>query len=214
MAIFKNIVVISLASGFAATLFLFYVMAQLISQPAKLDKNIYADKAINFIRQVPNSQLNQRKRAVPKKPLAEKPIPKMPRLSVSKPSTDSTPQPMMNAPTVSDLALGTGPYLGGGFGGSGNSDRDAIPLVRIDPIFPRKAALLGKEGQVKVKFDVNPAGEVINVRILEASPPQLFNRAAKKTIYQWKYRPKVIDGKPVSQKGLEVLLVFKLRNQQ
>ena len=213
MTLTKNIVLLSIAAGFTATLFLFYIMAQLVSRPAKLDKNIYADQAINFIRQVPNSQLNQRKRAIPKKPPSEKAIPKMPKLSVSKPSADNTSQPVMTAPSVSNLALGTGPYLGAsGFGGSGNSDRDAIPLVRIDPIFPRKAALLGREGQVKVKFDVNPAGEVTNVQIVQATPPRLFNKAAKKTIYQWKYRPKIIDGKPVVQKGIEVLLVFKLRN--
>ena len=213
MTIFKNIVVISLAAGFTATLFLFYIMAQLVSRPAKLDKNIYADKAINFIRQIPNSQLNERKRVIPKKPPAEKPLPKMPRLSVNKPSSESKPQPVMPAPSVSNLALGAGPYLGaGGLGGSGNSDRDAIPLVRIDPIFPRKAALLGREGQVRVKFDVNTAGEVTNVRIVQANPPRLFNQAAKKTIYQWKYRPKIIDGKTVVQQGIEVLLVFKLKN--
>ena len=208
----KYTYILSLAAGFVATLFLFYVMAQLISRPAELDKNLYADKAINFIRQIPNSQLNQRNRIVPKKPPAEKPIPKMPKLSVSKQAPESAPQLAMTTPSINDLALGSGPYLGGGLGGSSNSDRDAMPLVRIDPIFPRKAALSGQEGQVWVKFDVNPAGEVTNVRILKAIPPRLFDRAAKKTIYQWKYRPKMIDGKPVTQKGLEVLLDFKLRN--
>ena len=212
MATTKNLYILSLASGFVATLFLFYVMAQLVSRPAELDKNIYADQAINFIRQIPNSQLNQRKRSAPKKPPAEKPIPKMPKLSVSQQAPDTAPQLAMTAPDISGLALGSGPYLGGGLGGgSANSDRDAIPLVRIDPIFPRKAALAGKEGQVRVKFDINPVGEVTNVKILWAKPPRLFNQSAKKTIYQWKYKPKIIDGKPVTQKGIEVLLDFKLR---
>ena len=180
MAIYKNIYVLSLAAGFIVSLFLFYVMAQLVSQPAELNKNIYADQAINFIRQAPNSQLNQRKRIVPKKPPTEKSIPKMPKLSVSKQAPQTAPRLAMTAPSINDLALGNGPYLGGSLGGSGNSDRDAMPLVRIDPIFPRKAALAGKEGQVWVKFDVNSAGEVTNVRILKANPPRLFDRAAKK----------------------------------
>ena len=212
MASLKNLYVLSLGVGFGATLFLFYVMAQLVSRPAELDKNLYADQAINFIREVPNSQLNQRKRSLPKKLPSEKPIPKMPKLSVSKKAPESSPQLAMSAPGISDLALGSGPYLGGGLGGSANSDRDAVPLVRIDPIFPRKAALEGKEGQVRVKFDITPVGEVSNVKIVWAKPPRLFNQAAKKTIYQWKYKPKIVDGEPVVQKGIEVLLNFKLRN--
>ena len=209
----KNLYIISLAAGFVATLFLFYVMAQLVSRPAELNKNIYADQAINFIRQIPNSQLNQRKRTMPKKPPTEKTIPKMPKLSVNKQAPDAAaPKMAMTAPSLSNLSLGDGPYLGGGLGGSNNSDRDAIPLVRIDPIFPRKAAMEGKEGRVWVSFDVNPAGEVINVKILKANPPRLFNQAAKKTIYQWKYRPKIVDEKAVTQKGIKVMLDFKLRN--
>ena len=212
MANSKNLYMVSLVAGFTATLFLFYIMAQLVSRPAELDKNIYADQAINFIRQIPNSQLNQRKRTIPKKPPTEKPIPEMPKLSVSKQAPDSAPELSMPNPSLSNLALGSGPYLGGGLGGSANSDRDAIPLVRIDPIFPRKAAMEGKEGQVWVQFDINPAGEVTNVKILKAVPPRLFNQAAKKTIYQWKYRPKIVDGKPITQKGIKVMLDFKLRN--
>ena len=53
-------------------------------------------------------------------------------------------------------------------------------------------------------------GTVANVTILEAKPRKIFNKAAKRALLKWRYKPKVVDGKAVGQKGQKVNLEFKL----
>lgn len=195
-------------------LMLFFIMAKLVSQPAKLDNKYGNENFIDFVRSVPRSNNEVRKRSLPKKPPTPKPQPKMPKMAVkSSQQTQNTAVksalPMLNSP----LALGDGPYLGGGVGGggAGTGDSSEMPLVRIEPQYPRKAAMAGKEGWVQLKFDVTETGSVDNVAILKSKPRRLFDQAAKRALLKWKYKPKVVDGKPQRRSGLVVQLDFKLQ---
>jgi protein TonB len=51
---------------------------------------------------------------------------------------------------------------------------------------------------------------VIDVDVIDADPKRIFDREAKRALRKWKYRPKIIDGKPQKQVGLQVQLDFKL----
>ncbi len=51
-----------------------------------------------------------------------------------------------------------------GHGISVGSDRDVIPLVRINPEYPNRARERGIEGWVQVQFTITPAGTVADVR--------------------------------------------------
>lgn len=203
----------SVLVGFPVTLLLFYLMATLISQPIDLGTSS-DDQIIDFVRVSSQSSLQTRSRSLPKKPPVPEKAPDMPKMSVNAQVDAPAPQMAMAAPMASDsLAFGSGPYLGGGVGGGGGGggDREVMPLVRIEPQYPRKAAMTGKEGWVKLKFDVNETGAVENVSIIDAKPPRLFNQSAKRALLKWKYQPKVVDGKPKPRRGLMVQLDFKLR---
>lgn len=196
------------------TMGLFLLMAHLVSQPAKLDNKFASESFIEFVRSIPQSQNQTRRRSLPKKPPTPKPAPKMPKMAVKASAQTNTPQIQTNIPMLnSPLALGDGPYLGGGTGGGGaqTGDSDVMPLVRIEPQYPRKAAMSGKEGWVQLKFDVTETGSVDNVEIVKSQPRRIFNQAAKRALLKWKYRPKVVDGKPQPRKGLLVQLDFKIR---
>lgn len=81
--------------------------------------------------------------------------------------------------------------LGGGF-----SDGDIIPLVAIQPVYPRRAAERGIEGYVVVSFTITTAGTTRDIEVEESSS-SLFDSAAKRAAERLKYKPRIIDGTPV-----------------
>ncbi|MCF8059725.1 MAG: energy transducer TonB [Bacteriovoracaceae bacterium] len=202
----------SLLLGGPVTFVLFLLMAHLVSQPAELGKSSDTENYIDFIRSVNTSQVQTKKRQLPKEPEKPQETPQMPKMAVKAQVDAPAPKMAMNAPLLtSSLSLGDGPYLGGATGGgTAQTDRSVMPLVRIEPQYPRKAAMTGKQGWVRLQFDVNAAGGVENVEVVEASPPRIFDQSAKRALLKWKYQPKIVDGKPVIMKGLKVQLDFKL----
>lgn len=97
-----------------------------------------------------------------------------------------------------------------GHGISVGSDRDVIPLVRINPEYPSRAQQRGIEGWVQVSFTITPAGTVADQKVVDADPKGLFERAALDAIARWKYNPKVVDGRAMERRGVMVVLTFKL----
>ena len=94
---------------------------------------------------------------------------------------------------------------------SGPVDGNALPLARIEPTYPNRAASRGIEGFVIVEFDVSETGQVINAFLLGAEPPAVFNRAALRAIERWKYNPRIVNGKAVKMTGLRTRFSFSLR---
>ena len=97
-----------------------------------------------------------------------------------------------------------------GVGQQMNQNREETPIFRINPSYPRRAAINGVEGFVILKFDITESGETDNISVLQASPPQIFNSNAIQALKKWKYKARVVDGKAVRQNNLKVQLDFKL----
>jgi protein TonB len=95
-------------------------------------------------------------------------------------------------------------------GAGGGSDRDIVPLVRVDPDYPPRAKQQGIEGWVDVEFTISPAGTVQDARVLEARPAFVFDRAALDAVRRWRYNPKLVNGVPVARPGVQVRLRFEL----
>lgn len=87
---------------------------------------------------------------------------------------------------------------------------EARPIVRIAPQYPIAAAREGIEGWVILSFSINETGGIEDVEVLEAEPKRVFNREAMRALRKWKYRPKIVEGKPVKQHNITVQLDFKL----
>jgi protein TonB len=90
------------------------------------------------------------------------------------------------------------------------SDRDAIPLVRIDPEYPMRAQSQGIEGWVLVQFTVTASGTVKDARVVDSEPKNVFDDAALRAVSRWKYSPKVQEGVAVERVGLQVILNFQM----
>ncbi|OLF72335.1 hypothetical protein AWH62_10910 [Maricaulis sp. W15] len=89
------------------------------------------------------------------------------------------------------------------------SDRDAQPLVRIEPQYPLRAAERGIEGSCWVRFDVTPDGTPTNIDIYRCDS-SFFERASTRAVERWRYNPKVENGVPVARRGVETRFDFRL----
>jgi len=101
--------------------------------------------------------------------------------------------------------------LPGLMGGGGNGE--ATPRVRINPTYPRGAAQDNIEGYVTLSFDISEMGRPVNVSVIDAKPRGVFERSARRALKKWKYDPKKVDNKAVSQLGQSVTLVFQLESE-
>jgi protein TonB len=90
------------------------------------------------------------------------------------------------------------------------SDRDVIPLVRINPDYPPSALRRELEGWVQVQFTITPAGSVQDAIVVDAEPKDVFDEAALKAIVRWRYNPKVENGAAVERVGVQTRIVFRL----
>jgi protein TonB len=93
-------------------------------------------------------------------------------------------------------------------GDYGISDAEYMPIVRVVPMYPRQAALLGIEGYVIVKFTVTTTGSVRDAVIVE-STNAIFNRAAVQAASKFKYKPRMVDGQPVEVHDVHTKLTFE-----
>jgi protein TonB len=91
------------------------------------------------------------------------------------------------------------------------SDRDVIPLVRVNPDYPQSAINRQVEGWVQVQFTITAAGTVKDAIVVDALPRQVFEDAALKAIVRWRYNPKVESGAAVERVGVQTRIVFTLQ---
>ncbi len=207
-------------SAALVTLMLFYLMHYMISgSGAELKKN-QNYSTLQFIRLKRESETEVNKRVLPKKPPPPKEPPSPPPIKVAKTQNQAAPNMKMAMPKMGDMKVQGEPFLGdfskispaadsgsGGMISDGEigSDGDVIPLLRIQPRYPRKAAMKGIQGWVEVAFTILENGTVKDVAVVKAKPRRIFNKAAVRAIQQWKFKPRVIDGKPVQRRATQII---------
>ncbi len=84
-----------------------------------------------------------------------------------------------------------------------------IPLERIPPKYPARAANRHIEGWVKIEFTITTSGTVKDAVVVEAEPAEVFDEAALKAIGQWLFKEKIVNGVAVEQRAVQTLQ-FKL----
>jgi protein TonB len=63
---------------------------------------------------------------------------------------------------------------------------------------------------VTVQFTVDGNGDTRDIRVIEATPPGVFDRAAINAVKHWRYAPPVVNGAPVDVPGVKTLIRFEL----
>ena len=144
-----------------------------------------------------------------KKPAQKKPVtPKQVERPKPQPVADEKPSPSDSAPVVSDSAPQP-PSQPVTAGGGRNISTDVIPLERIPPKYPARAASRHIEGWVKIEFTITTGGTVEDAVVVEAQPAEVFDEAALKAINQWTFKEKIVAGVAVEQRAVQTLQ-FKL----
>jgi periplasmic protein TonB len=196
---------VSILLGALVTFALFSFMAFLISGGDRSKDEQQENIIVEVNTTPPKSSAETRRRVPPPPPPPPKtpPKPQAPEPEVNNNNGGIT----FNMPGLQLSGANAGISApGAGFG----RDGEATPIVRIEPKYPIQAARDGKEGWVKLSFTINEIGGVEDVKVIEAQPKRIFDKEAKRALRKWKYKPKVVDGKPQKQFGLAVQLDFKM----
>jgi TonB family protein len=67
----------------------------------------------------------------------------------------------------------------------------------VPPEFPSKALAQRVSGAVTVEYTVDANGDPRDVRVIEATPPGVFDKAAVTAVKRWHYDPVIANGGPV-----------------
>ena len=71
---------------------------------------------------------------------------------------------------------------------------EIIPIVRINPGYPRGAAENRIEGFVTAEFTITESGSVADIVVLDSEPGEIFDQAATDALSKWRFKPWVKDG--------------------
>jgi len=191
--------------SFVITALLFLGMQYLITGgDGKLDESVKG-KVIDFVR-LKKDETVQKKNRKPKKP----PKPEQPPPEMQQPQMDSQNlSASANSLTFSaNLDIGSGLKSGLALQ---SGDGEYLPIVKVAPIYPRRALSRGIEGYVIVEFTVTKQGSVRNPVIVEAVPEGIFNQAALSATKKFKYKPRVIDGEAAEVAGVQNKITFTMK---
>ena len=194
---------IALVGGLIVALLLFWFDSFLVSTRDVGKDDLDPVSVVDFIRVHKDEFTQFKKRQKPKEPEPpKKPPPPAQRITSDVP--DDAPQIQVNIeiPNIDvGTAGGAGPYLGNWQAGDPSAEGEAIPIVRINPRYPRQALLNGIEGWVRLEFTILPDGSVKDVVVAESQPGQTFDRSAILAVMKWKFKPRIIDGKAVPRRA-------------
>jgi protein TonB len=190
----------AIAIGAGVTFALLFIMQLLIATGtgALTDKRNF--RIVDFVR-VERENVVETKQDKPEKPPEPERPPDMPK-SDNLDRFNTGLAVSMSSPT-----LNSGIDVGGV--NFGVSDGEYLPIVKVAPVYPARAAQRGIEGYVIVEFTVTRTGTTKDIAVVE-STSSLFDRAAVDAAGKFKYRPRVIDGEPVEVPGVRNKITFVL----
>ncbi|MFQ3194080.1 MAG: protein TonB [Colwellia sp.] len=193
-----------LAFAVVMTFLLLWSMQSLISGGNKALTEAPRGNVLEFIRLKKEQNLTKKERKPQKPAEPKKPPPTMqpPQMQQANPNENMV-NTSFSANIVSDIGLSGGLSLDGG-------DGDYLPIVKVAPIYPRRAQSRGIEGYVIVEFIVTKNGSVRDAIVIKAEPEGIFDRAAMDAALKFKYKPRVVDGVAMEVAGVQNKISFQI----
>lgn len=191
-------------SAVVMTLCLLWGMQALISGGNNALTEAPRGNVLDFIRLKKEQDVTKKERK-PQKPAKPKtPPPPMvqPKMQQANPNANALTSSFA-AEIEADASLAGGLSLDTG-------DGDYLPIVKVAPIYPRRAQSRGIEGYVIVEFVVTKNGSVREPVVVEANPESIFDRAAMDAVLKFKYKPRVVDGVAMEVAGVQNKISFEI----
>ena len=163
---------ISLVLAVMVTIALLWSMQRLIAGGNDVLSEPPRGNVLDFIRLKQDETVQKKERKPQKPPTPKEPPPQMqqPQMQQANPNTNA-----VSTSFTADVQTDSG--LSGGLNLE-SADGDYLPIVKVAPIYPRRAQSRGIEGYVIVEFTVTKNGSVRNPLVIESQPEGIFDRAA------------------------------------
>jgi protein TonB len=178
---------------------LFYIMLSLVDRDYEQEE-VTNRKIADIV--VPNKVVETNlKQVKPEK--VEEPEEPPPELEPMQFDTDMDLNVVNTAPKASvDLNLSAS--------GMSSGDGEYLPIVKVAPIYPRRAQTRGITGYCIVEYTVTTSGAIRDPQPVDCQPQGVFESASVKAAEKFKYKPRVVDGQPIEVAGVQNKFTFEL----
>jgi protein TonB len=196
--------IIAFVVSLAITLGLFFLMQSLIKMGGSALTEPPQGSVLDFVRIKPEEQVQKKDRKPKKPPKPEQQPPQMESPQMDSPTPNAEGSGMdFSADVGDDMALDGGLALDSG-------DGEYLPIVKVAPVYPRRALQRGIEGFVIVEFTVTKLGTVRDPVVVEANPQGIFEQAAMDAASKFKYKPRVVNGEATEVSGVQNRITFQI----
>lgn len=96
--------------------------------------------------------------------------------------------------------------------GMSTGDGEYLPIVKVAPIYPRRAQTRGISGYCIVEYAVTKSGAIRDPIAIDCVPSGVFERASVKAAAKFKYKPRVVDGEAIEVAGVRNKFTYELEN--
>ena len=189
-------------TGVVVTFALLWVMQILIATGKDALTNKRDFRFVDFVRIKRDEVINLDEDKPEKPPEPEQQPPDMPQPELDQLNTSDTVNISFNR---------TGIELDPTRGNFSIVDGDYLPIVKVAPIYPRRAQTRGLEGYCLLEFTVTRTGTVRDARAIECTS-SLFQRASVNAAGKFKYKPRVVDGQEIEVPGVQHIIRFEIED--
>ncbi|MFT6268024.1 MAG: protein TonB [Alphaproteobacteria bacterium] len=194
--------VIGIVIAGALTLFM-YVLIE-ASQQGLVESS--RANILDFVR-VQREESSQRKKPKPQRPQTQETPP-------------ASPTPQTDQSNLSDSALAisiptANTNVGVDIGGMiGTGDGEYLPIVKVAPAYPIKAAIEGTEGNCAVEFTVTNSGATKDVSVVDDMCPSIFAKASINAAKKFKYKPRIVNGEAIEVHNVRNIFQYTLQDRE
>jgi protein TonB len=94
--------------------------------------------------------------------------------------------------------------------GMSSGDGEYLPIVKVAPIYPRRAQTRGISGYCIVEYTVTTSGAIRDPVAVDCQPSGVFEKASVKASTKFKYKPRVVDGEAIEVAGVQNKFTYEL----
>jgi periplasmic protein TonB len=113
-------------------------------------------------------------------------------------SARTAQQPSQQPSTTPSTEAGNPAAAGADSGNAAGQTSDAVLLRAVGARYPTAAMRARQEGWVLVSFTIDPAGRTGDIKVVDAQPRRVFDRAAMDAVQRYQFTPAKKDGAAVA----------------